>query len=572
MGMKDFANNYKYPLVALAFLLIIYGFFLQNNDVLSNITGYAVAPASSLSSSTSSCTSTKVSWSRSTSTGTIYYIVFYSIYSTFPNSYTKSSSATTGSSRTLSGLPPGIKYYYKVFAYPSTSMAQGSWSSSKSFTQSCKPTGLLATSIDCHSEKLTWTAPTGGGVSGYYVAASTSSSFPGSYPYTTTSTSYTLTGLNPSTLYYAKVAGYALGGSDTSSVISFTTPSCSSISAPTLNPAQIKDCSTVYFSWSSVSNAGGYVLYYDTSSSFSAPTSVMLSPTTNYYTATGLKGGNNYYWKVYAFSANDYYNGATSSVQTTGTLPTCTQVTAPTNLKAVLNPATCSIDFSWTKSNAVNYRLDMAFSKTELEQSVMSYILRGPTVTGSSYSWTGLSSMWYYWRIYAYSGDVNAGNGVYTPTQGYVELNCASKPAISTSSVTIYGDEVRLWYAINNRRASLGIKQLAYDVALNRAAEQRANHLLSMVFEHTEPDGKMFDYYLNYYGVSWPTAAGENIGRNNNAADPVGQVFADFCASTGHDANQRNTLCTRMAVAEAVGLLSPDGKIAPYNFAVEFVG
>jgi hypothetical protein len=687
MGIKDFASDYKYPILALAFLLIVYGFFLQNTDSASKITGFATVSApTSLSYSTSTCTSTKISWSKPTtypSGATIYYIAFYSIDKTF--TYYQATSASTSTSRTLTGLPPGVPYYFKVLAYPSTSMADGSWSTSyKSFTQRCTPTGLAYTSVDCHSEKLTWTAPTGGGASGYYVAVSTSSSFPGSYPYTTTSTSYTVSGLSPSTTYYAKVAGYAsIGGSDTSSTISFPTPSCTAISAPTLNPAQIKscssvyfswssvanaggyvlyywpsgsdpstassvmtgpsvpyatvtglkggtnynwkvyafsasdyytgaystvattgtlpactgisaptlnpaqvkDCSTVYFSWSSVANAGGYVLYYDTSSSFSAPASVMLSPTTNYYTATGLKGGTNYNWKVYAFSASDYYTGAYSAVATTGTLPACTAVTAPTNLVATANPSTCSIDFSWTKSNAANYRIDLAFSKTELEGNVRAYILPSQVVTGSSYSWPNLKSMNYYWRIYAYSGDPMAGTGVYTATQPGFELRCANLDGFNPSPGIMYADEVKLAKAINTRRAGFpGTPQLAIETtgALNQMAEERAMEIFTLGFAHGPTDkGEWYNTAFHRNKLSPYLPAGENLGVTASGDDPAGSIFCcgsgSFVGHTEHDVNQIYSGYNAVSVGESVGFANYWDSITgqyinyPYNWAVEFI-
>jgi len=198
MELKDFANDYKYPLLALALLLLVYGFFLQNLTTFSKITGFAtVGPAGSLSSSTYSCSRTSVSWSKPTtypSGVTIYYIVWYSVYSNFPSSSTLSTSPSTSRSKTLSGLAPGIKYYWRIYSYPSNNFWAGSYSSYRSFTQSCKPSTPVATALNCHSEQITWTAPTGGGVSGYLVALSTSSTLSNPwlyYPSPVTATTFT---------------------------------------------------------------------------------------------------------------------------------------------------------------------------------------------------------------------------------------------------------------------------------------------------------------------------------------------------------------------------------------------
>jgi len=684
MGIKDIVNDYKYPILALAFLLIVYGFFLQTNNAgAPKLTGYAtVGPVSLSTPKAASCSSATVSWGLPSfyPTGvTIYYIVEYSLSSGFPQNpdYSSTLSPTTSKSATIKGLAPGVPYYIRVYSYPSNNAYAGSYSSYKSITLTCKPQSLTPTNVDCHQEKITWIAPAIGGASGYIVAISTASNFVPYSLYTTTSTSYTFTGLNGGTTYWARVSGGAsinskmyYDSAGTIPTVSFTTPQCTtSMPAPTNLNAQVKDCSTVYFSWGSVANAGGYILYYDTKSDFStgtsvmisaaspyytvtglkagsyyywkvyvwnvndfyngatstvqttgtlpacstmpAPTnlvaqikdcstvyfswgsvanaggyiltydtksdfstaiSVMLSATTNYYTATGLKAGSYYYWKVYVWNVNDFYNGATSTVQTTGTLPACAQVTAPTNLKATPNPASCSMDFSWTPSNAANYRIDIAFSKTELEESVRAYIFPSKIATGSGYSWPGLKSMIYYWRIYAYSGDVWSGNGVFTPTQGPIILSCADLSPINPSSGLIYSDESKLIKLINARRAAAGITQLAADNGvINKVAEERAMEIFIYGFTHGPPGNPYFDKDLKREGIT-NVYAGENLGTTNNGDDPAGFVFSgaehSFCNSVEHDANQMNPTYNTVGVGESVGLKPAS---LPYNFAVIFI-
>ena len=231
-------------LVLLGAMIYGYNYFKTQNTA-----GFLSAP-SSLSSSTSSCTGTKFSWSSVGSS--IKYSVLYLTY----GSGEKAASSTTNTYKTVTGFAPGVQYNWRVLACPSTttSLASCSVSGYKSFTQRCTLTNLKATVTSCTSAQLTWTAPTGGGASGYYVAYSTSSSFPGSYPYTTTSTSYPISGLSANTVYYAKVAAYAIiGGKSfpgTSSTQQFVTTTCGS---PTCNircvsclTLQNEDCSYSY--------------------------------------------------------------------------------------------------------------------------------------------------------------------------------------------------------------------------------------------------------------------------------------------------------------------------------------
>jgi hypothetical protein len=269
MGIKYFLNDYKYPLLALALLLLIYGFFLQTNIITgTQLTGFATVTSEPIlgSYTTKSCTSTSVSWSKPYTSPSGIGITYTVLYSTYGSSTLKAT--TTSTSKTLSGLPPTVPYNWQVLACPTgaSSLAYCKLTSDKhSFTQRCRPTYPQATPIDCKSAKITWTAPTGGNVPSYMIARDTDSTFASSHYGTTlllypnlpgTSTSYTLNGLNPNTQYYVRVYGCmtvngkALCDYTPSSYATVQTPACAT---PTCNircvsclTLQNEDCSYSY--------------------------------------------------------------------------------------------------------------------------------------------------------------------------------------------------------------------------------------------------------------------------------------------------------------------------------------
>ena len=132
----------------------------------------------------------------------------------------------TSTSYTDTGLTAGTSYTYTVEA---TNTA-GSSAASSSVTATTNtagtapnaPTGLTAGTVTTTTVPLSWTASTTGGsyaVAGYYVLRN------GSVVGTTTSTSYTDTGLSPSTTYTYTVKAYDTNGdvSAASSSVSATT-------------------------------------------------------------------------------------------------------------------------------------------------------------------------------------------------------------------------------------------------------------------------------------------------------------------------------------------------------------
>jgi fibronectin type 3 domain-containing protein/putative cell wall-binding protein len=260
--------------------------------------------------------------------GVSYYIItrstsYYGSYSTI---YT-----TSGTSYTDSDLPTGITYYYKIQGINSygatvynSSIASASTSGS-TYTYPAQPSGLAFSAVDSYSIRLSWDAVAN--ASGYYIYRASSSD--GTYYQidSTDSTSYTNTGLSPSTSYYYKVAAYnSYGYSLYSSAILATT----ALPAPTGLTATVRSSSQIDLSWTAVSGAASYLLSW---SSAADGTYTSLEPLTAVsYAHTSRTPGTTYYYKVQAQNSNGLSSFSSVASATTTTTD---------------NPGTSRVDFPW---------------------------------------------------------------------------------------------------------------------------------------------------------------------------------------------------------------------------------
>lgn len=131
------------------------------------------------------------------------------------------------------------------------------------------PTGLTA-SYDYYGVRLSWNASSG--ATGYRIRM-------GSNTYTTTATTYTLTGLSPSTKYTVTVAAYNADGESEAASVVFTTKSANLIQTA-------KTLQSVTIQWDKSSYVSKYALYQG---------STLVQETTgNSITVTGLLPSHTY--------------------------------------------------------------------------------------------------------------------------------------------------------------------------------------------------------------------------------------------------------------------------------------
>jgi len=273
------------------------------------------------------------------------------------------------------------------------------------------PTNLASASITQTTFTLSWTASTDNvAVTGYDIYRN------GTLLASTTSTSYSVTGLTASTTYtfYVKAKDAAGNVSAASSTISVTTSAAADTQAPTaptsLASSNITETS-VSLSWTaSTDNVAvtGYDIYRNGT--------LLASTTSTSYSVTGLTASTTYTFYVKAKDAAGNVSAASSTISVTTSAATDTQApTAPTSL-ASSNITETSVSLSWTAStdNVAVTGYDVYRNGTLLAST-----------TSTSYSVTGLTASTTY-TFYVKAKDA-AGN-----------VSAASSTiSVTTSSTTI---------------------------------------------------------------------------------------------------------------------------------------
>jgi len=203
---------------------------------------------------------------------------------------------------TAIGLSSGTTYYFRVSSYN----AKGESPQSQYVTATTAigaPTDVTATAVSSSSIKISWTAVTK--ATGYYVYQSESAN--GTYTKLTTSSistedngrSYTVTGLTANTTYYFKVSAYDSAGETAQSAYAYAT---TLLPTPTGLTAIAEAGRSIKISWTAVTGATGYRVYYSTSAD--GTYTIIATPATTQYTASGLFTANTiYYFKVSAYNS-----------------------------------------------------------------------------------------------------------------------------------------------------------------------------------------------------------------------------------------------------------------------------
>ena len=264
---------------------------------------------------------------------------------------------TFGTSRTVSGLDPNTPYDFQVRARGDGSpysYTYGSPSTSVSRTTDSPtapaPTGLRATASTETSVSLSWNDVTDAGA--YKVEYRRSSSISWLHAgYVYSSTSDTVSGLDPNTAYEFQVRARGDGspysytyGSPSTSVSRTTDPPTAP--APTGLRATASTETSVSLSWNDVTDAGAYKVEYRRSSSISwLHAGYVYSSTSD--TVSGLDPNTAYEFQVRARgdgSPYSYtYGSPSTSVSRTTDPPTAP---APTGLRATASTET-SVSLSW---------------------------------------------------------------------------------------------------------------------------------------------------------------------------------------------------------------------------------
>lgn len=265
--------------------------------------------------------------------------------------------ACTGSTSTISGAT-----WYQVYLPNNCSqttgwMSDGGTSSYLSYTPSCTapsaPGSVSATALSSSSISVSWGSVSGASSYGVYCAASCLGS--STAIATSTSTSYTLTGLSPNTIYYAYVkANNTCGSSSYSSCVSATTPTAGTAPSTPTGLNATAGSASIALSWNAVTGATSYDVY---SCSGSPMTTVSGTSTT----ISGLTAGNYYDYKIRAvnsYGTSAFTSCAGATIPLPNTPPTAAFSMPVSGIVAVPVSLTNSSSgipapsFNWTSSPA----------------------------------------------------------------------------------------------------------------------------------------------------------------------------------------------------------------------------
>jgi hypothetical protein len=226
-------------------------------------------------------------------------------------------------------------------------------------------------------------------------------------------TNITLSGLNPSTIYYWQVRANGLGGTTYATTITtwshFTTAALP-VAFNKIAPANIATNQSVSptLSWGSSSTAAGYEYCYDTSNDNLCDNSWVSAGTNLSVSLSGLQSSTTYFWQVRAngLGGSTYANTNTWWSFTTAALPGAFDKTAPADntTNSTLTPI-----LTWGSSSTATgyeYCLDTSDNATCDGTWVNAGSNLSVTLSGLS------SSTTYYWQVRA----VGLGGNTYANT------------------------------------------------------------------------------------------------------------------------------------------------------------
>ena len=324
-------------------------------------------------------------------------------YKVYRNGTLITASAVTATTYTDTGLTNGTTYTYFVVAFKQNSpasAASGSVTATPQAATAGTPTGLAATAGDAQVA-LTWNASAG--ATSYQILRS------GTQIGTSTSPSYTDTGLTNGTAYSYTVKAVINGSATTASTSVSATPVAAAPTAPTGLTATVGSAQ-IGLTWTAPAGADKYSVYRNGT--------LLASVTTASYTDTGLTNGTTYSYYVVAFKQNSVASSASATITAT---PVAAKPSTPTGVTATAGNA--QVVVSWTAvSGATSYS-----------------VYRNGTLVGSptaaTYTDTGLTNG----TTYTYTVTANNTGGASTASTGVTATPQVPAPGVPTGLAATAG-------------------------------------------------------------------------------------------------------------------------------------
>ncbi len=432
----------------------------------------------------------------------------YAVYLYNNGAYTCKSSAVTGTSFAVTGLANGVKYGFKIKAY-----VNGAWKEATSLIYATPTfTGVprnIKTIASDNKVTMTWDKVTGATKYAVYIYDN------GAYvckSNAVTGTSYAFTGLKNNVKYGFKVKAYVNGAWKNASAIVYGTPLTVGI------PQNVKTTAgnnKVTMTWDAVTGASQYAVYVLQNGSYVCKNNAVTGTS---YTFTGLTNGTAYSFKVKAL-VNGVWKAASAAVSGTPT-----NAGIPQNLKTTAGDG--KVTMTWgAVSGATKYAVYMLQSG--------SYVCKNNAVTGTSYTFTGLTNgTKYTFKVKAYVGGAwkEASDAVTgTPVGAGIPQNI--KTTAGDSKVTM------TWSAVT------GATKYAVYMLENGSYVCKSNAVTGTSYTFTGlTNGTAYSFKVKaYVNGAWKTASGavsgtpvsSGIPQNIKTTAGNGKVTMTWSAVTG---------------------------------------
>lgn len=341
----------------------------------------------------------------------------YSVYRGTTEGFTADATNKIGDASATSYLdtvPGAGTFYYRVTANDAAgnvSAASSSVSVSIADTTApTTPTGLSST-VSGATASLTWTASTDDvGVTGYSVYRGTSAGFSpvsGNRVGTSSTPSYSDTGLASGTYFYKVIATDA--ASNTSAASDETTVVVTDTTAPSTPTGVSATASgtSVAVNWAASTDnvsVAGYAVYRGTTSSFTADASSKIADTSGTSYADTVPGAGTYYYRVAAVDTAG--NVSASSSPVSASIADTTAPSVPAGVTATTAGTTATV--SWSASSD-----DVAVTGYSVYRGTTSDFIANAAsriggTTTPSYTDSGLAAGTYYYRVIATDAAANA--------------------------------------------------------------------------------------------------------------------------------------------------------------------
>ena len=423
-----------------------YSYRVRATDAAGNLGGYSnVASAttttpdttppsapSALSATAASATQINLSWAAATDNVGV---TGYRVERCQGDGCTTFAQISTPTATTFNntGLTASTSYSYRVLAVDAagnlsaySSVASATTLAVPDTTAPTAPTGLSAKVAGATQVDLAWTASTDNvGVTSYQILRCQGSTTCTTFAPvgTSTVTSFSNTGLTPSTIYRFRVravdgAGNVSGNSNTVNATTTAAPDTTPPSAPGGLAAVATSQSQISVSWTAATdNVGviGYQLERCSGSGCSAFAQIA-APSATSFNDTGLTASTSYSYRARAVDGAGNLGSYSSVASATTLAPDLTPPTAPTGFTATATSAS-QVNLSWTASTD-----NVAVTGYILQRCLGAGCSAWTTIatpTGTTYSDTGLSATttYRYWvRATDAAGNLSPWSSIVTVT------------------------------------------------------------------------------------------------------------------------------------------------------------